>query len=75
MEIRKDPAREFLITLIGVDGIGIVPFKRLGGGELKDWQREFNGLQQDPCRRRARRGKGEDVADAQPGRRPLPLPD
>ena len=27
---------------IGVDGIGIVPFKRLGGGELKDWQREFN---------------------------------
>lgn len=33
------------------------------------------GLQQDPCRGRARRGKGEDVADAQPGRRPLPLPD
>jgi hypothetical protein len=27
---------------IGVDGIGIVPFKRLGGGDLKDWQREFN---------------------------------
>jgi DDE superfamily endonuclease len=27
---------------IGVDGIGIVPFKRLSGGELKDWQREFN---------------------------------
>jgi len=27
---------------IGVDGIGIVPFKRLSGVELKDWQREFN---------------------------------
>jgi hypothetical protein len=27
---------------IGADGIGIVPFKRLGGGELEDWQREFN---------------------------------
>ena len=27
---------------IGVDGIGIVPFKRLSGAELLDWQREFN---------------------------------
>ena len=27
---------------IGVEGIGIVPFKRLSGEELKDWQREFN---------------------------------
>lgn len=27
---------------IGVDGIGIVPFKRVKGRELKDWQREFN---------------------------------
>jgi hypothetical protein len=27
---------------IGVDGIGIVPFKRLSGTELPDWQREFN---------------------------------
>ena len=26
---------------IGVDGIGIVPVKRLGG-ELRDWQRQFN---------------------------------
>jgi DDE superfamily endonuclease len=26
----------------GVSGIGIVPFKRVSGGELKDWQREFN---------------------------------
>ena len=29
---------------IGVDGIGIVPFKRLSGAELLDWQREFNGI-------------------------------
>jgi hypothetical protein len=27
---------------IGVDGIGIVPFKKLSGEELKDWQRQFN---------------------------------
>ena len=27
---------------VGVSGIGIVPFKRVSGGELKDWQREFN---------------------------------
>ncbi len=27
---------------IGVSGIGIVPFKRVNGRELKDWQREFN---------------------------------
>lgn len=27
---------------IGVGGIGIVPFKRVSGGILKDWQREFN---------------------------------
>jgi hypothetical protein len=27
---------------IGVDGIGIVPFKKLSGVELKDWQRQFN---------------------------------
>ena len=27
---------------IGVDGIAIVPFKRLSGTELLDWQREFN---------------------------------
>ena len=27
---------------IGVDGIGIVPFKRAKGRDLKDWQREFN---------------------------------
>jgi hypothetical protein len=27
---------------IGVDGIGIVPFKRLSGADLLDWQREFN---------------------------------
>ena len=27
---------------IGVDGIGIVPFKRVGGRNLEDWQREFN---------------------------------
>jgi len=27
---------------IGVSGIGIVPFKRVSGGDLKDWQREFN---------------------------------
>jgi hypothetical protein len=27
---------------IGVDGIGIAPFKRLSGGELKYWQRGFN---------------------------------
>jgi hypothetical protein len=26
----------------GVDGIGTVPFRRVSGGELKDWQREFN---------------------------------
>jgi len=29
---------------IGVDGIGIVPFKRLSGAELLDWQREFNAI-------------------------------
>ena len=29
---------------IGVDGIGIVPFKRLSGTELLDWQREFNAV-------------------------------
>ena len=29
---------------IGVDGIGIVPFKRPGGAELLDWQREFNAI-------------------------------
>ncbi len=29
---------------IGVNGIGIVPFKRLSGAELKDWQREFNAV-------------------------------
>ena len=29
---------------IGVDGIGIVPFKRLSGAELLDWQREFNTI-------------------------------
>jgi len=27
---------------IGVDGIGIVPFKKLSDEELKDWQRQFN---------------------------------
>jgi DDE superfamily endonuclease len=27
---------------IGVSGIGTVPFKRVNGRELKDWQREFN---------------------------------
>ena len=27
---------------IGVDGIAIAPFKRVGGTELEDWQREFN---------------------------------
>jgi hypothetical protein len=27
---------------VGVDGIGIVPFKRVKGREFKDWQREFN---------------------------------
>jgi hypothetical protein len=27
---------------VGVDGIMIVPFKRLSGTELIDWQREFN---------------------------------
>lgn len=27
---------------VGVEGIGIVPFKRLSGAELLDWQREFN---------------------------------
>lgn len=27
---------------IGVDGIGTVPFRKPKGGELKDWQREFN---------------------------------
>jgi hypothetical protein len=27
---------------IGVDGIGIVPFKKLSGEELEDWQRQFN---------------------------------
>ena len=26
---------------IGVDGIGIVPYKRLSGTELLDWHREF----------------------------------
>jgi DDE superfamily endonuclease len=29
---------------IGVDGIVIVPFKRLSGAELLDWQREFNAI-------------------------------
>ena len=29
---------------IGVDGIGIVPFKRLSGAELLDWQRDFNTI-------------------------------
>ena len=29
---------------IGIDGIGIVPFKRLSGAELLDWQREFNTI-------------------------------
>ena len=29
---------------IGVDGIGIVPLKRLSGAELLDWQREFNTI-------------------------------
>lgn len=28
---------------IGVDGIKIVPFRKPSGGELKEWQREFNG--------------------------------
>ena len=27
---------------VGVDGIMIVPFKRLSGTELLDWQRAFN---------------------------------
>jgi hypothetical protein len=27
---------------VGVEGIKIVPFKKPSGGELKDWQREFN---------------------------------
>jgi hypothetical protein len=27
---------------IGVEGIGTVPFRKPEGGELKDWQREFN---------------------------------
>jgi hypothetical protein len=27
---------------IGVSGIGTVPFKRVNGGDLLDWQREFN---------------------------------
>ena len=32
------------LAYIGVDGIGIVPFKRLSGAELLDWQREFNAI-------------------------------
>lgn len=28
---------------IGVDGIKIVPFRKPAGGELEEWQREFNG--------------------------------
>jgi hypothetical protein len=35
-----DPAAD--LGYIGVDGIGIVPFKRRSGIELEDWQREFN---------------------------------
>jgi len=34
---------------IGVDGIGIVPFKRLSGAELLDWQREFNTIFSKIC--------------------------
>src|SRR6266568_4099706 len=32
------------LCYIGVDDIGIVPFKRLSGAELLDWQREFNTI-------------------------------
>ena len=35
-----DPAAD--LGYIGVDGIGIVPFKKRKGSELEDWQREFN---------------------------------
>jgi hypothetical protein len=35
-----DPAAD--LGYVGVDGIGIVPFKRHSGMELEDWQREFN---------------------------------
>jgi hypothetical protein len=36
----EDPAAD--LGYVGVDGIGIVPFKRRSGSELEDWQREFN---------------------------------
>lgn len=35
-----EPAADLGYT--GVDGIGTVPFKRLGGTELEDWQKEYN---------------------------------
>lgn len=36
-----DPAAD--LGYIGVDGIGIVPFKRKSGQNLLDWQKEFDG--------------------------------
>ena len=61
---------------IGVDGIGIVPFKRLSGAELLDWQREFNTIFSE-IRAAVEHAvaKVKHMADAQQGRRPLPLPD
>ena len=64
---------------IGVDGIAIAPFReRVGGTELHDCikkQRKFNAsFSRDPFHYRARRREGEVLADAERGRRPVPMP-
>jgi DDE superfamily endonuclease len=57
---------------IGIEGIEIVPIKRLPGGDLTTTQAEFNTLQQNPRCRRTRHRTPQDMANAQRGRRPLP---
>ena len=60
---------------IGVDGIAIAPFKRVGGTELHDWQRKFNAsFSKIPFQLSARRREGEVLADAERGRRPVTNP-
>lgn len=68
-----DPVAD--LGYIGVDGIGIVPFKRKTGQDLLDWQKEFNG---DLSKLRAAVeravAKVKTWAHAQRGRRTLPVP-
>lgn len=57
---------------VGVEGIEIVPIKRLPGGSHHHSSRVQHRFQQNPCRRRTRHLPPQDMAHTQRGRRPVP---